>query len=159
MSRQTPTAIVRLAEAAIRRAHSSTTQEVLAEQVGLLSHSGINTRLTNVNSGKIDSLLETYNGKQLISLLAHNDAFAADLLAALADDTAAGQSATAVGSLRALGKRLNAEVGEIIDDLDDNDLSVTEADNHLEALDLIAADLTKARADLLHRKTNNRSRP
>lgn len=152
MSRQSPTTIVRLAEAAIRRAHSTTTQESLADQVGLLSHSGINTRIQNVNSGKIDSLLETYNGKQLISLLANNEAFAADVLAALADHSGAGQGDTAVRSLRSLGKQLNMEVGEIIDDLDDNDLSPVEADHHLLALDEIAAGLTKARADLLQRK-------
>ncbi len=154
MSRQTPTAIVRLAEAAIRRAHGSTTQETLAEQIGLLSHSGVNARLTKVNSGKIDSLLETYDGKQLISLLANNRPFAADLVAALGDAGDTGKGDTAVGSLRALGKQLNAEVGAIIDDLDDNDLSPSEVDQHLAALDEIDTGSAKVRAALLARKAN-----
>ena len=49
MSRQSPTAIVRLVELATRRAHETATQEVVAEQLGLLSHSGVNDRIAKLN--------------------------------------------------------------------------------------------------------------
>jgi hypothetical protein len=156
VSRQTPTAIVRRVEAAIRHAHETTTQEVIADQLGLLSHSGVNARIAKVNSGKIDSLLESYDGKQVVSLLAANRPFADALIAALASEDT-GNSATAVQALRTLGKAFSAELGEILDDLDDNDLSPAEADAHLCALDRIAADLAVTRADLLQRKSTRRN--
>lgn len=156
MSAQTLTPVVRVVEVAVARVHDQTAQEVLANQLGYLSHSPISRALTKVREGKADGLLGVYTARELILMALHHDALADALRDALARSSFASPQG-AERSLNALGQRFAQELGEILRDLGDGELDDREADRHLLALDRISADLAQTKADILQRKANRRT--
>lgn len=153
MSAQTGTSVVRVVETALVRVHDTVAQEVLADQLGYLCHSPISRKRAKVMEGKANGLLETYTARELVTLATRHAALADALRSILVGPVTVGRSDDAVRSLRDLGKRLSAEVTDILDALGDNVLDDREIDAHLDAIDQITASLTKTRADLLQRKT------
>lgn len=156
MSAQTGTSVVRVVETALVRVHDTVPQETLADQLGYLCHSPISRKRAKVLDGKVDGLLETYTGRELVTLATRHSGLADALRSVLVGPVTVGRSDDALRSLRELGKRFSAEVTDIFAAIDDGNLDDREVDTHLDAIDQIAAALTKARADLLQRKTNRR---
>lgn len=155
MSAQALTPVVRVVEVAVTRVHDQTSQELLANQLGYLSHSPISRALSKVREGKADGLLSLYNARELVVMALHHESLADALRSALAGSAFASQQG-AERSLNALGQRFAAEMGEILRDLGDGALDEREADRHLLALDRITADITQVKADLIARKSTRR---
>lgn len=157
MSAQAATSVVRFVETALVKVHGSTAQEVLADQLGYLSHSPISRALSKVRDGKADGLLAVYNARELV-LLALSHGLIADALRTALAGSAFGNGKGAERSLSALGQRFAGEIAEILRDLGDGQLDEREVDRHLETLDRIGAEVAQAKADLLQRKaTRGRS--
>lgn len=151
MSAQNNTGDVRLVEAALGRVHDKTAQELIADQLGLLSHSPISRVLSKVRSGKARSLLASYNGEEVNAFYRHHPEFR-DSWNATAPSGASPRSAlTTEQALRILGKQFTSEVGQILTDVEDG-LDAREIDAHLDTLENIAALLKPTRAKLLARK-------
>ena len=141
---------VRFVEASLVRVHGATAQETLAEQLGYLCHSPISRNLSKVNEGKKDGLLACYTARELLTLAMYHPALADALRAAL-NTTPVNRDSNVAGDLCALGQRFTGEVNEILGDLSDG-IDAREADKHLDALDLISANLWRTRAALIDHK-------
>lgn len=151
MSAQADTAVVRLAEVALARVHDKTAQEIIADQLGLLSHSPISRVLSKVRSGKAPSLLASYNGAEINAFYRHHPEFREAWNSTAPSGASPRSALTSEQALRVLGKQFTAEVGQILTDIEDG-LDAREIDAHLDTLEDIAALLKPVRAKLLSRK-------